>query len=169
PHAEDFPADEEASAEIEWFKQVLTGVRKIRSEMNVAPGKTIPLLLADGGAEDHRRVNKFAAQIEFLARSEPPRWLQPDESEPAAAAAMAGNLRVLIPLAGLIDLEAERARLAREITRIEREIGKCEGKLGNASFVDHAPKAVVEQERTRLADWTVQLDALREQAGRLVN
>jgi valyl-tRNA synthetase len=169
PQARDFAVDETASSEIEWFKSVLTGVRRIRSEMSIAPGKTIPLLLADGGADDRRRVEKFASQIEFLARSEPARWLQPDESEPAAAAAMAGNLRVLIPLAGLIDLEAERARLAKEITRIEREIAKCEGKLGNARFVDHAPAAVVDQERARLTDWTAQLDALREQTGRLVN
>ncbi|HJP99884.1 MAG TPA: class I tRNA ligase family protein, partial [Rhodanobacteraceae bacterium] len=169
PRPEEFVIDEAASAEIEWFKQMLTGVRKIRSEMNIAPGKTIPLLLADGDAEDRRRVDKFSARIEFLARCDTPRWLGSDESEPAAAAAMAGNLRVLIPLAGLIDLDAERTRLAKEVARIEREITKCEGKLGNASFVDHAPAAVVEQERARLADWSTQLDALREQTGRLLN
>jgi valyl-tRNA synthetase len=142
-------------------------VRKIRSEMNIAPGKTIPLLLADGDAEDHRRTEKFSSQVEFLARCEAPRWLAANEAEPAAAAAVVGNLRVLIPLAGLIDLDAERTRLAREITRIEGEIRKCEGKLGNANFVDHAPAAVVEQERGRLADWNTQLDALRGQAERL--
>jgi valyl-tRNA synthetase len=167
PRADEFAVDEAASAEIEWFKAVLIGVRKIRSEMNIAPGKTIPLLLADGDAEDRRRVEKFSAQIEFLARCEAPRWLGPAESEPAAAAAMAGNLRVLIPLAGLIDLDAERARLNKEIARIEGEIKKCEGKLGNANFVDHAPAVVVEQERARLADWTSQHAALREQATRL--
>jgi valyl-tRNA synthetase len=167
PRADEFPVDEAASAEIEWFKAVLTGVRKIRSEMNIAPGKTIPLLLADGDAEDRRRVEKFSAQIEFLARCETPHWLERAAPEPAAAAAMAGNLRVLIPLAGLIDLDAERARLKKEIGRIEGEIRKCEGKLGNANFVDHAPAAVVEQERNRLADWSTQLDALRGQAARL--
>ena len=167
PRAEEFPVDASASAEIEWFKSVLTGVRKIRSEMNIAPGKTIPLLLADGDAEDRRRVDKFSAQIEFLARCAAPRWLASDESEPAAAAAVVGGLRVLIPLAGLIDLDAERARLKKEIARIEGEIRKCEGKLGNASFVDHAPPAVVEQERARLADWTTQLDALRGQIAKL--
>jgi valyl-tRNA synthetase len=77
------------------------------------------------------------------------------------------SLRVLIPLAGLIDLDAERTRLAKEIARIKSEIGKCEGKLGNANFVDHAPTAVVEQERARLADWSGQLDALRMQMERL--
>jgi valyl-tRNA synthetase len=167
PLAADFAVDETASSEIEWFKAVLTGVRKIRSEMSIAPGKTIPLLLADGNAEDRRRAEKFAAQIQFLARCDAPRWLDADEAEPAAAAAVVGSLRILIPMAGLIDLGAERARLDKEIARIEGEIGKCEGKLGNAKFVDHAPAAVVEQERTRLADWNAQLAALRGQAEKL--
>jgi valyl-tRNA synthetase len=167
PRAEDFAVDEAASAEIEWSRAVLTAVRKIRSEMNIPPGKTIPLLLADGDAEDRHRAQKFSAQIEFLARCEAPRWLAANEAEPAAAAAVVGNLRVLIPLAGLIDLDAERGRLKKEIARIEGEIRKCEGKLGNANFVDHAPVAVVEQERARLADWNTQLDALRGQAERL--
>jgi valyl-tRNA synthetase len=167
PRADEFAVDETASAEIEWFKAVLTGVRKIRSEMNIAPGKTIPLLLADGDAEDRRRIQKFSSQIEFLARCEAPRWLAIGEPEPAAAAAVIGNLRVLIPLEGLIDLDAERVRLNKEIARIEGEIKKCEGKLGNANFVDHAPAAVVEQERNRLADWKTQATALREQASRL--
>ena len=169
PRVDEFAVDEKASAEIEWFKAVLTGVRRIRSEMNIAPGRTIPLLVADGDADDRRRVEKFSAQIEFLARCEAPRWLASDESEPAAAAAVVGNLRILIPLAGLIDLDAERARLAKEIARIQDEIRKCQGKLGNANFVDHAPAAVVEQERARLTDWSGQLDALRAQTERLRN
>jgi valyl-tRNA synthetase len=167
PRADEFAVDAAASAEIEWFKAVLTGVRKIRSEMNIAPGKTIPLLLADGDTEDRRRADKFSSQVAFLARCEAPRWLASGEAEPAAAAAVVGNLRVLIPLAGLIDLDAERTRLAKEIARIQGEIRKCEDKLGNANFIDHAPAAVVEQERTRLADWSTQLDALRGQAERL--
>ncbi|HET7556599.1 MAG TPA: valine--tRNA ligase [Rhodanobacteraceae bacterium] len=167
PRADEFASDASASAEIEWFKAVLTGVRKIRSEMNIAPGKTIPLLLADGDADDRRRADKFAAQAAFLARSESPRWLQPAETEPAAAAAVVGTMRVLIPLAGLIDLDAERARLKKEIARIEGEIRKCDGKLGNANFVANAPAEVVAQERARLADWNTQLNALREQAAKL--
>jgi valyl-tRNA synthetase len=167
PRAGEFATDEAASAEIEWFKAVLTGVRKIRSEMNISPGKTIPLLLADGDADDRRRADKFAAQVAFLARSESPRWLESAETEPASAAAVVGTLRVLIPLAGLIDLDAERARLKKEIARIGGEIKKCEGKLGNANFVANAPAEVVAQERARLADWNTQLNALREQAGKL--
>jgi valyl-tRNA synthetase len=167
PNASDIVADEAATAEIEWFKNVLSGVRRIRSEMNISPGKTIPLLLADGDGGDRTRVAKFATQIAFLARTEAPRWIETGADEPAAAAAVLGALRVLIPLAGLIDLGAEKARLAKEIGRIEVEIRKCEGKLGNASFVANAPAEVVAQERQRIADWNTTLGALREQADKL--
>ncbi|HWG10330.1 MAG TPA: valine--tRNA ligase [Rhodanobacteraceae bacterium] len=165
PRVDEFPVDEAASAEIEWFKAVLTGVRKIRSEMNIAPGKTIPLLFVGGDADDRRRAQKFSAQIAFLARSEAPRWLATGEAEPAAAAAVIGNLRVLIPLAGLIDIDAERTRLKKETARMEAEIAKSGAKLAN--FGERTPAAVVEQERARLADWNVHLAALREQLRKL--
>jgi valyl-tRNA synthetase len=167
PRAEDFEADDAATAEIEWFKSVLSGIRRIRSEMNIPPGRTIPLLLADGDAGDRARAAKFAAQIAFLARVEAPQWIEPGADEPATAAAVVGSLRVLIPLAGLIDVSAEKARLAKEIGRIEGEIRKCEGKLGNANFVANAPAEVVAQERQRIVDWNIQLGALREQAQKL--
>ncbi|WP_109124604.1 valine--tRNA ligase [Dyella sp. C11] len=167
PKAEDIAADDAATAEIEWFKNVLSGIRRIRAEMNIAPGKTIPLLLADGDATDRSRAAKFAAQISFLARVDAPQWIESGADEPAAAAAVVGSMRVLIPLAGLIDLSAEKTRLSKEIARIEGEIKKCEGKLGNANFVANAPAEVVAQERQRITDWTTQANALREQAQKL--
>ena len=167
PRADEIIADDAATAEIEWFKNVLSGIRRIRAEMNIAPGKTIPLLLADGDASDRARAAKFAAQISFLARVDVPQWIESSADEPAAAAAVVGSMRVLIPLAGLIDLSAEKTRLGKEIARIETEIKKCEGKLGNANFVANAPAEVVTQERQRIADWGTQLNALREQAQKL--
>ena len=167
PRASDYQADDAATAEIEWVKSVLSGIRRIRSEMNIPPGKTIPLLFADGDAGDRSRVAKFSAQLVFLARTETPQWIGAGSDEPAAAAAVVGSLRVLIPLAGLIDLDAEKARLAKEISRIEVEIRKCEGKLGNANFVANAPAEVVAQERQRITDWNTTLGALREQTAKL--
>ncbi|MEO7051308.1 MAG: valine--tRNA ligase, partial [Rhodanobacter sp.] len=167
PRADEIVADDAATAEIEWFKNVLSGIRRIRSEMNISPAKSIPLLFADGDASDRARVRKFATQIAFLARTEAPQWSEAGSSEPAAAAAVVGTLRVMIPLAGLIDLAAEKTRLSREIARIEIEIKKCEGKLGNANFVAHAPAEVVAQERQRITDWNTTVTALREQAQKL--
>ncbi len=160
------PADN-AIAEIDWLKSVLSGIRRIRSEMNISPGKVIPLLLAGGNEGDRHRVEKFTAQISFLARSESPRWIALGEAEPAAAAAIVEQLRLLIPLAGLIDLEAERKRLEKERSRVEAEIEKCNTKLSRESFVASAPAAVVEQERKRLADFTELLGRLDDQASKL--
>ncbi len=167
PDLDAIPVDDAATAEIEWFKSVLSGIRRIRSEMNISPAKIIPLLLADGRPSDRARVAKFAAQITSLARTEALSWIEAGAAEPAAAAAVVGTLRVMIPLAGLIDLDAEKSRLTKEIARIEAEINKCEGKLGNANFVAHAPPEVVTQERQRITDWNTTLDALREQAQKL--
>ncbi len=167
PNAGAIAEDNAAANEIEWFKNVLSGIRKIRSEMNISPAKVIPLLLADGDTEDRTRAAKFAPQIAFLARTEAPQWIAAGTTESAAAAAVVGTLRVMIPLAGLIDLDAEKTRISKEISRIEIEIRKCEGKLGNANFVAHAPADVVAQERQRIFDWNTTLTALREQAAKL--
>ncbi len=101
----------------------------------------------------------------FLARLESVEWLEGEA--PAAAAAVLDELTLLIPLAGLIDLSAEKARLEKEIKRIHTEIAKCNNKLASETFVSNAPAAVVEQERARLADWNNQLAALSEQQKRL--
>lgn len=167
PCAEDFAVDAAAESDIQWLKSVLLGIRSIRGEMNISPAKKITLLFANGNASDRLRHEKFAAQIAFLARAEAPRWLAQSESEPASAAALIGDLRVLIPLAGLIDVGAEQARIAREKTRVEGEIKKCQGKLNNASFIDNAPLAVVEQEKQRLTEFSALLVNLIEQLQRL--
>ncbi|WP_044099094.1 hypothetical protein, partial [Xanthomonas citri] len=86
---------------------------------------------------------------------------------PPSAAAIVGELTLLVPLEGLVDMDAERTRLDKEIRRVEGEIGKCNGKLGSATFVQNAPAAVVEQERARLNDWTTQLTGLREQRAKI--
>jgi valyl-tRNA synthetase len=167
PDATALPADAAAETQIEWLKAILSQVRRIRSEMNIAPGKPIPLLFANGSDADRARTQKFAAQIAFLARAESQRWLESSEAEPPAAAAIIGDMKLLIPLEGLIDLGAEKQRLNREIKRLEGEIAKCNGKLANANFVQNAPPAVLAQERQRLIDFSNALKELTEQLRRL--
>ena len=165
PRATDFATDAASEAEIEWLKAVLTQVRRIRSEMNIAPGRTIPILFAGGSANDRARTAKFSSEIEFLSRAESQRWLDAGEAEPAAAAAIIGEMKLLIPLAGLIDIDAERTRLAREIKRIEGEIEKSNAKLGK--FGPNTPANVVEQEKQRLAEFSTLIAGFREQLGKL--
>jgi len=165
PRAADYPVDANAEAETEWLKAVVSSVRRIRSEMNIAPSKAIPLLFVAGNASDRARSAKSADSIAFLARTESQRWLDTGEAEPAAAAAIVGEMKLLIPLAGLIDIGAEKARLEKEIKRFESELAKSAAKLAN--FGPNTPATVVEKEKQRIADFTAQSNALREQADRL--
>jgi len=168
PRAEDLPADDAAaSADIEWLRAALTQIRRIRSEMNIAPGKAIPLLYANGTASDRARALTFAAQIAFLAKAESQRWLADGEAEPPAATGIVGEMKILIPLAGLIDLGAERQRIEKEIARVDGELAKSNAKLAN--FGPNTPAAVVEKEQQRISDFTKTLAALREQAARLAS
>ncbi len=155
----------QAATDVEWLKQMVSAVRRVRSELQVAPMKTVTLLVQGGSDDDQARLRRFDSQLRFLNRLE---RIAPIEGEPPpAAAALVGELRLFVPLAGLVDLDAERARLDKELRRVEGELAKSQGKLGNATFVQNAPEAVVAQERQRLLDWTAQRDALAAQRARL--
>jgi len=156
-----------AEADVEWLKAMVSALRKVRSELNVAPGKTVALLLADGVEADRARAARFDSQLRFLTRLEQVEWLPSADQAPAAAAAVVGELKLLVPLEGLVDLGAERARLDKELKRVEGEIIKCQNKLASETFVANAPAAVVEQERKRLVDWNVQHEALAAQRTKL--
>jgi valyl-tRNA synthetase len=166
PLASELPAaDAVAESGIEWLKAMVTAVRRVRSELNVPPAKQVTLLLADGDADDRERIVRFGSQLRFLNKLERIEFLDDAGSAPAAATAVVGELKLLVPLEGLVDLDAERARLDREIARVAGEKEKSEAKL--AKFSDKVPVAVVEQERQRLADWTTQHEALAMQRGKL--
>ncbi|MBO9741271.1 valine--tRNA ligase [Xanthomonas axonopodis pv. begoniae] len=156
-----------AEADVEWLKSMVSALRRVRSELNVPPSKQVRLLLQAGTAEDRPRVARFASQLSFLLKLETIDWLDAGQDTPPAAAAIVGELTLLVPLEGLVDMDAERSRLDKEIKRVEGEIAKCNGKLGSATFVQNAPAAVVEQERARLNDWTTQLTGLREQRAKI--
>ncbi|MFB9067924.1 valine--tRNA ligase [Pseudofulvimonas gallinarii] len=160
---------EAAGRGIEWLKAVVSGVRGFKSQMGLSPGREIELLFAGGDAAQAALVERYGSALRFLARATTLTVLAASDPEPAGATVVAqsGDQRVLVPVAGLIDVGAEVARLDKEIARVRAEIGKCEGKLGSESFVARAPAAVVEQERARLADWQGQLAGLVAQRTRL--
>ncbi|HKK22289.1 MAG TPA: valine--tRNA ligase, partial [Pseudohaliea sp.] len=151
PQVDPASVDKAASAELEWLKAIVLGVRNIRGEMNVAPGKTVDVLLRHGTENDKKRLQDNRSFLMQLARLGSVRFLDADEAVPAAATALAGDVEILVPLAGLIDRDAELDRLARELDRIEGELKRLRGKLGNPGFVAKAPADVVEREREKLA------------------
>ncbi|MBO9829019.1 valine--tRNA ligase [Xanthomonas sp. A2111] len=154
-----------AAADVEWLKAMVSALRRVRSELQVAPSRQVPLLLQGGQAQDRARVERFSAQLRFLLKLEAIQWLDDGAPSPAAATAIVGDLKLLVPLEGLVDLDAERLRLDKEIARVASEKDKSEAKLGK--FTDKVPPAVIEQERQRLADWSAQLDGLRAQRAKL--
>jgi valyl-tRNA synthetase len=162
-----------AEADVEWLKTVISTLRRIRSELGVSPAKQVRLLLQDGGADDRARATRFDAQLRFLSRLAGIEWLDDGVDAPPSAAGVIGGggsrptLRLFVPLEGLVDLDAERTRLDKELKRVEGELAKSTNKLASETFVANAPGPVVEQERQRLADWTAQRDALAAQRARL--
>ncbi|WP_313220676.1 valine--tRNA ligase [Pseudoxanthomonas mexicana] len=167
PVASDFAGQDyaQADADVEWLKTMVSALRRVRSELNVSPAKTIRLLLQDGNDHDRACVARFASSLSFLLKLDDIAWMEAGADAPASAAAVVGELKLLVPLEGLVDLDAERARLDKEIARVSGEKDKSEAKL--AKFTDKVPPAVVEQERQRLADWSSQLAALHAQRAKL--
>ena len=164
PQADDVAGDyAQADGDIEWLKQMVTALRRIRSELGVSPSKQVALLVQAGSDNDRARLQRFNAQLKFLNRLE--RIAAVEGEAPVAAPGQVGDLKLFVPLEGLVDLDAERARLDKEIARVSAEKDKSEAKL--AKFSDKVPPAVVEQERQRLVDWTAQLETLSTQRTRL--
>ncbi len=163
PECDDKRIDTFANADIEWLKGVIVGIRNIRGEMNIAPGKELEVLLRNGDDNDKNRLDQNEQYLKKLAKLSSIRFLNEDETAPVASAALVGDLEILVPMAGLIDKYAELARLAKEIDKLENDVKRVEGKLGNSSFVDRAPAEVVAKERDKLASQQQALEKLRQQ------
>ncbi|MEG2115844.1 MAG: class I tRNA ligase family protein, partial [Hafnia sp.] len=142
--------DEKALADLEWIKQAIIAVRNIRAEMNIAPSKPLELLLRECSADAQRRVQENLSFIKSLARLESITVLPAGDKGPVSVTKLVDGAELLIPMAGLIDKDAELDRLAKEVAKIEAEIGRIEAKLSNEGFVARAPEAVVAKEREKM-------------------
>ncbi|WP_236184762.1 valine--tRNA ligase [Pseudomonas juntendi] len=167
PVANESRIDAAAEGDIEWLKELMVGLRNIRAEMNIGPGKPLPLFLKNANADDQRRLHENEALLKKLAKVESFTVLSDAEEAPLSATALVGDLQVLVPMAGLIDKDAELARLNKEIQRLQGEVARVGGKLSNAAFVDKAPPAVIEKERAKLAESEQALANFTEQHARI--
>ncbi|MBT5700042.1 MAG: class I tRNA ligase family protein, partial [Gammaproteobacteria bacterium] len=163
PVADEKLISDAATKDVEWLKTVVTGVRNIRGEMDISPARLVPILLSNGSTEDKKRLDKFTRELTFLVRPESLTWLGDNAEKPLSATALVGEMELLVPMAGLIDKEAELARLDKEIDRKQKDRGKTEGKINNPSFVEKAPDEVVQKERDKLQDLDSALEKLNEQ------
>ncbi|MCR9103978.1 MAG: valine--tRNA ligase [Gammaproteobacteria bacterium] len=155
--------DAEANDAIEWLQSVILAVRTIRAEMNIPPGKEISVLLAKGDAADKKRLAQNSQYLKKLTKLANVSWLGDGVEAPPCATALAGELEVLVPIAGIIDKDDEIARLGKDIGKLEKEVARIQGKLGNAGFVEKAPAAVVAKEQEKLDHQQQALATLQQQ------
>ncbi|HET8807722.1 MAG TPA: valine--tRNA ligase, partial [Methylophaga sp.] len=161
PLADETKIDAKAVADMEWVMQFITGIRSIRSQMNIAPKKSVPVLLKDAAELDQQRLRQNRDFISKLANLESVELLRGEA--PAAATALVGKMEILIPLEGLIDKDAEIARLDKEIIKLDKIIKQSSGKLSNENYVAKAPADVVAKEREKLAELEQALSQLTQQ------
>ncbi len=167
PEADATLNNESAESEMKWVMDFILGVRTIRGEMNIAPGKPLPVSLQNGGSLDKQYLQRNAAYLNSLARLENITWLEEGQEAPESATALVGNMKVLIPMAGLINKEEEQARLNKQIEKIEKELARTQGKLNNENFIGKAPAAVVDKERQKVTEMRASLENLKEQLTRI--
>ncbi|HSC16324.1 MAG TPA: class I tRNA ligase family protein, partial [Gammaproteobacteria bacterium] len=167
PQTADFAADAAAEDEIAWLKGFVVGIRQIRGEANLPRSATLHVRLADATAIDRERVDRLASQLRKLAGLDRIELVAAGDAVKGAATALLGAMRILVPLAGLIDVGAERDRLGKQLAKTNDDLGKVRRKLENQSFVANAPADVVAKEHARIADLEQRATQLQQQIARL--
>jgi valyl-tRNA synthetase len=163
PSAEDFAADDEAEREMAWIQLFVVGVRQIRGEMNISPSHALSVKLADASPLDLERVERHRNYVGRLAAVSDIAAVGSADAVRGAATALLGSMQILVPLAGLIDIDAERERLGKQLARAEADRDKSRRKLDNGNFVANAPPDVVAKERERVDDLDQRAQRLQRQ------
>ena len=154
-----------ALAEIDWLKTFVLGVRRIRAERDIAPGKSLAILVKGGTGQERRWLEQNRNYIRTLAKVS---TITPVAAEPDdAVAALAGAMTILVPLADLIDPQAEAEKLAKQLEKLNSERQRIGNKLENKNFIDRAPAEIVQKERDKLAEIHTNVTRLSEQLERL--
>ncbi len=159
--------DSEAEDEVGWLQKILQGIRNIRAELNVPPGKMLNVAFQAGNDSDRQREQQFSTLLQGLGKIEPVEWLDIDADTSQYSVALVGDLKVLVSLKGLVNVGDEIARLEKLLNRELGDLERSEGKLGNSRFVDNAPAEVVEQERERLIIHRTKVAGFEEQIRKL--
>ena len=160
---ENFNAD--VVADLEWVKAFITSIRNLRAEYDIAPSKGLDVMIKVADEKDAARIKANEIVLTSLAKLDSIKVLDGNEETPACATSLVGKSELMIPMAGLIDKDAELARLDKEVAKIQGEIKRIEGKLGNEGFVAKAPEVVIAKEREKLDGYNetlVKLEAQKE-------
>jgi len=163
PQADNALVDAQAVTDIEWLQGIILALRNIRGEMNISPAKPINALLKNATTEDAKRLEANRQFLAKLAKLETIEVLAEGSEAPMSAIQLVGDLEILVPMQGVIDVAAEIARLTKEAEKLNKELTGVTNKLNNANFVDRAPAVVVEKEKARQADLQVAHAKLQQQ------
>ncbi len=142
--------DAKAEAEMQWVINFISEIRSVRSEMNINAGLKIPCVLVGAGAESRRRAAAWDAEIKRLARLETITFA--DSVPKSSAQIVLDESTIALPLAGIIDFDNEKKRLAKELEKIAKDMGVIDSRMNNAAFVAKAPPEVLEESRDRKAE-----------------
>ncbi len=167
PSAAGINADPGAEPEMRWVIGFIEGVRQIRGELDIAPGRKLEVLLQNANSRDLEYLSRNLHYLVRLAGVDPPRVLPPAQPAPISAAALLGTLEILVPMAGLIDPAAELARLSKRHGKAGIDLQKMESKLRNSDFAKNAPPEVVAKDQQRLAELRMEIGQLAAQIAKV--
>ena len=165
PTPEELEADNEAIHEIEWIKEFILGVRRIRAERDIPPGKPLAVKVKGGNTQEQAWLERNTHYLQDLGRIESILIIKQEPDD--AVVALAGEMTLLVPLADLIDPKAEIERLEKELDKRNNDKQRIEGKLANKNFTDKAPEEVVEKQKVKLKEINGDIDKLQAQLERI--
>lgn len=165
PATSDVTAAPETVEEINWVKSFILGVRRIRAERDITPGKPLAVQVMGGKSKEQNWLTANEAYLKTLAKIESVTRI--DKAPDDAVLSLAGDMTVLVPLADLIDPKAELDKLNKEIDRLNKEQQQIQAKLGNKNFTDRAPEDVVNKQRERLNETIATIGKLEDQRKRI--
>ncbi len=163
PVQDDTRQDQSVLDDIEWLKTFIVGIRNIRGEMDISPNKPLQVMLKNVSESDQARLISTDSFLAKMAKLEDIAQLSADDKAPPSATALVGEMEILIPMAGLIDKDAELARINKALDKVSKDFQRTESKLANENFVSKAPPAVIEKEQAKLEDFGIQIAKLNEQ------
>ena len=150
PSSNDWRVDDEIVANTEWLKNIVSSVRQIRSEMNIPPNESIKIIINDASNTDSRRLESLGSFILNLASVESITQKDTSDDIPKSAFALLNQMKIYIPLEGLVDIEEEKARLEKKLAKLNQELKSVQDRLSNDTFIEKAPTEVVEELKGKL-------------------
>ena len=163
PEIDETLISKKSESEISWLQEFVLGIRQIRGEMNISPGRSLTCFIQNPNTSDEAYIKNNLSLISTLAKLDDIKPLSKNDSAPESATALVGEMKILIPLAGIVDKEKEILRLNKEIEKLVKQKQQYASKLNNKKFISGAPKEVVEKEKSKLSSVEKALDGLELQ------